>query len=96
MAFRTFVSECAEVDVEDSFDWYESRQVGLGDRFLIQVRLAIQAISTNPFAYQIRAEDYRQAIVKGFPFVVVFIIEEDWVLIESIFHTSRDPSQKFD
>lgn len=84
----------AREDMQKSADWYDKQQAGLGDRFLLEVVSAFRLIGTNPLHYQERfSKKFRFANVHGFPFVVVFKIKKELVVVNSVFHTSRNPKK---
>ena len=62
----------AREDMQKSADWYNKQQVGVGDRFLLEVISTFRLIETNPLHYQERfSKKFRFANVPYFPFVVV-------------------------
>ena len=54
----------------------------------------------NPRIYQriqaIEKFEYRRAKFKTLPFVLVYRVDEDGLLVTSIYHTSRDPNHWHD
>jgi toxin ParE1/3/4 len=84
----------AREDMQKSADWYNEQQSGVGDRFLLEVVSAFRSIETNPLHYQERfSKKFRFANVSYFPFVVVFKIKKQLVVVNSVFHTSRNPKK---
>jgi toxin ParE1/3/4 len=84
----------AREDMQKSADWYNEQQAGVGDRFLLEVVSTFRLIETNPLHYQERfLKKFRLAKVHDFPFVVVFRIKKHLVVVNSVFHTSRNPNQ---
>jgi plasmid stabilization system protein ParE len=84
----------AREDMQKSANWYDERQPGVGDRFLSEVVNTFRLIETNPLHYQERfLKKFRFAVVHGFPFVVVFKIKKQLVVVNSVFHTSRNPKR---
>jgi hypothetical protein len=68
--------------------------VGLAKQFLKEIDYYLNLIGKNPFHFAVRFSDkYRFAVLKKFPYFIVFRIEESEGLIYviSIFHTSRNP-----
>lgn len=80
-------------DIQDATDWYNEQLKGLGARFQEQVRDQISSLKSNPLLYSTRYADVRCMIIKKFPFMVHFIVEENEKRVEvfAIFHTSRNP-----
>jgi hypothetical protein len=73
------VTPLAEADVEKAQDAYESRELGLGNRFLEQVRSTLIRIGQNPFQYQVIAgtREHRRAPVHQFRFGIWYRVEPD-------------------
>lgn len=73
------ITPLAEADIAAAQDEYESREPGLGNRFVEQVRNTLTRISQNPFQYQIvvGTSDDRRAPVQKFPFGVWYRVEPD-------------------
>jgi hypothetical protein len=86
----------AEFELFDTCEWYEKKQNGLSLDFRKEVRYSLGIIESNPLLYAKRYDtDLRFAIVKRFPFVIVFWFDEklDTVFILSIFNTHRNPQE---
>ena len=86
----------AEREYLDSVVWYEESLTGLGSRFVREIESALNTIEKNPFAFQIKKLNFREAVVKHFPFVIVYRInaKKKEVYVLSVFHTSRNPQEK--
>lgn len=85
----------AENELDIAFDFYDSISSKIGDAFLYQINECIKSILINPETYKIEFEIYRQAVVKKFPFVIIYTQIDDIIFISSIFHTSKNPNKKF-
>ena len=80
--------------MQNSAEWYDQQQAGLGEKFLIQVINSFHSIEANPLHYEEKfSKKFRFALVHGFPFVVVFKIKEQLVVVNAVFHTSRNPEK---
>lgn len=82
----------ARDEFDSAVDWYEQRQPGLGADFLAQVREVFQRIAANPQLHATVYQDVRKAVVKKFPYVVLYREEAGEILVIAVFHTGRDPS----
>jgi hypothetical protein len=80
---------------KEAYEWYEEQQAGLGDLFLKELDSCYDKIEIWPSAYAKVKKNFRQIILKKFPYVVVFEIFENNVVVYAIFHTSRSPRKKF-
>jgi plasmid stabilization system protein ParE len=82
----------AKQEFDEAYDWYESQQAGLGERFAAQVQIALNRIATMPQIHATIHEDVRKAVVRRFPYCVYYRQEESLVRVLAVFHTSRDPA----
>lgn len=91
--YRISIDPDALQDIQDATDWYNKQLPGLGTRFLTQVRAQINSLKKRANIYAVRYEDVRCMLIKQFPFLVHFTIDEKQRAVEifAIFHTSRNP-----
>ncbi len=80
---------------KDAYEWYEEEQPGLGNLFLTELEISYDKIEAWPASYAKIKKNFRQAILKTFPYVVVFEIFKNEVVVYAVFHTSRSPKKKF-
>ncbi len=66
-SFIVIFSPVAIDDVEQTIDYYEEQQFGLGKRFAAQLQLTLNAIKRNPFFASIRYDNIRWDSIKKFP-----------------------------
>jgi plasmid stabilization system protein ParE len=86
----------AEIELTDICAWYEKRKLGLGKDFLVEFNHCTDLLANNPFQFAVNfSEKYRFALLKKFPYSIVYRIddEEDFILVISVFHQSRNPSK---
>lgn len=86
-------SDEAKLDISESYQWYESQQPDLGERFLVEVKQVTKRISTNPESFR-KFYSYREARLNKFPFLVLYKIFSDKIIVLAIFHTSKSPIRK--
>ena len=81
----------------EAWEWYEDRQVGLGDRFRNDVYKKITDIETRPESYPNKKGNFREARLKIFPYLIIYRINkrQKKIVLVSIFHMSRNPSDKY-
>lgn len=77
--------------------WYENRLEGLGNRFINNLYKKIHEIENHPERYTSKINNFREAGIKSFPYLIIYRInkKEKKIVIVSIFHTSRNPSEKY-
>ena|SRR5207249_3514213 len=91
MKRRTFVRPEAQTDIREATRWYEEREVGLGLRFLREIRTSLKHINDNPLRFPIIEKDVRRALVRKFPYSVYFVIESEAIAVIAVFHQHRRP-----
>jgi len=88
------ISEAALEDISDSVKWYNEQLEDLGADFTKQVFTTLTLVETNPLHYSIRfSGKFHFAKITRFPFLIVYEIVEDIIIINAVFHTSRNPSK---
>jgi hypothetical protein len=92
--FKLEITELAEIEFISGFHYYETQQAGLGSQFELQVDILISKIIDNPFLFQRRFKHFREALIKKFPYFIVYEISGNLIIIHSFFHTSRNPKSK--
>ena len=60
----------AEEDVVDSYDWYESREPGLGEDFLRSIEACLSIMQRHPCLFPVALDEFRHAPIHLFPFEV--------------------------
>ena len=91
MSFTLIVKPIAEKDIQRAFDWYEEKQLGLGEAFLDQIDMVFDQISSRPKAFQKRYKEVRINFTKQFPYGVHYIIEQKKVIVLAVFGESQSP-----
>jgi plasmid stabilization system protein ParE len=79
----------------EAYKWYEKQKDGLGDLFLSELDSCYDKLEAAPLIYAKINKNFRQIILHTFPYVVVFEILDNEVVIYAVFHTSRSPRKIF-
>lgn len=97
MKYSTEFLQKARFELIEAWKWYEDRQLGLGDKFKLQVDNCIRIIEQNPERYPEQKRNYREGIVKIFPYLIIYRVNKRRKIIAviSVFHTSRNPHKKY-
>ena len=91
--YKFIVRDEADLEISDAYFWYESKAQGLGERYLTFLDDCFKTIRTNPNSFQKVYKEKRMAVVLTFPFVVLYHITDDQIIISSVFHTSKNPKK---
>lgn len=82
----------ARAEFDDAADWYEQQRPGLSVDFTARVQEVLDRIAANPLLHQVVYQDVRRAVVRRFPYNVMYRVEPGFVLVVSVFHTRRNPA----
>lgn len=81
----------AERDLEEAFWWYERQRTGLGLEFLLAFDAAVEGMRRLPEVHELVAHRTRKALLRRFPYLLLYTVEAERVLITAVFHGRRDP-----
>ena len=65
----------ALLEYEDAVSFYEDRQAGLGNRFILAVEHAFNTIREVPERWPFLEEDVRRRLTSVFPYAVLYTVE---------------------
>ena len=83
--------EPARNELDDAFDWYEMEQNGLGRRFLAEIQSDLKRISVFPDSCAMIAPGLRRCLTRKFPYMLVYGVEIDTVIVVAVAHMHRTP-----
>ncbi|MFZ0305414.1 MAG: type II toxin-antitoxin system RelE/ParE family toxin [Terracidiphilus sp.] len=92
---RTIIfTQAARQELIDAQDWYERESPGLGRHFRLAIESAVDRISANPDQFPIVHKNIRRALLRRFPYALMFVAEsDDGITVIACFHGSRDPAR---
>jgi hypothetical protein len=94
MIYKLIVQEEAGLEILETYICYQSIQTGLGEKFLLQVEKYFLQIKDNPKHFQIKRNKYREAYLRKFPFIIIFDMVEDRVIVLSVFNAHQNTERK--
>ena len=81
----------AAADIEAIHERYEEERRGLGSEFLVETGRTVETVVNLPEAYPVLHRDMRRALIRRFPYGLLYRTIGDLVVFVGCFHTSRDP-----
>jgi len=95
MEYNVRLTLKCEQDIDEAFVWYEEQQNGLGLRFYREVRSHLDRLVTTPTSFPVKLEhSIRELTLTFFPYVIVYEIIGEEVMVYRIFSTSQSPNKK--
>ncbi|HET7118909.1 MAG TPA: hypothetical protein VFI29_20625 [Hanamia sp.] len=98
MSYTYWLHEKIQTDFNEGFAWYENKKKGLGFEFLNEIEGTINKIVAHPGSFGSKGNPlYREALLKGFPYVIVYRIysRKKEIFISALHHTSKSPRKKY-
>ena len=95
MNFRVLYNPEVYNDLAKAIEWYEDKQVGLGNKFLATAKKQMNSLQNSALHYSVRYDDIRCMPLKKFPYMVHFRvnIHEKTVKVEALFNTWLNPEK---
>ena len=78
-----------DCDVREAAGWYDRRSPGLGDAFIDLVRECVADILADPGRFALSPSGCRYIRVPRFPYVVLFDLAGNELLMLGVMHTAR-------
>ena len=86
--------EFAREEISDAYNYYENKQFRLGIKFFDAIEDTLDLILEHPEAFPLEFDTVRKAVVKKFPFIILFTTATDSVIyVVAVFHTGQAPSK---
>lgn len=91
--YKVKIEPEALADIQEITYWYNEAQSGLGKRFQKTTIKHINSLNKDPQVYAIRYKEIRCVLVKKFPYMVHFYIndENNTVEVLAVISTDRNP-----
>ncbi len=97
MKYSISVHPKAEAEYHNAYSWYKREKAGLEEQFFDAINKKLQQIFVGPELYSVKNSSCREAVVNGFPYVIVYRFSKRTGLINviAIHHTSRKPKKRY-
>ena len=82
----------AEEEFAEAQAWYASRSPGLGQQFVTCVQATVETLRRVPEQFPRAEGEVRRALVRRFPYAVLYLVDLESIAVVAVFHTSRDPA----
>jgi len=89
--YKIELSDEAEEDFNNSYNFYAKESQKVADNFLKQVDSCFVQISKNPEGNTYAFGEIRKLVMKKFPFIIYYKVKETIIKVIAIFHSSRNP-----
>ena len=95
MSYSVVVSERAKNQLNESYDWYESKRESLGTEFRAEVRITIDRLSEGQVHCQIYSDNIRKVSLHRFPYYIYYERMEltREIVILAVLHYKMNPDE---
>ena len=97
MAFKYILLDVAQIEYEESIQWYAARSGPAAVNFIKAVDAALLLICANPQRWRNKYKNYHELGLKKYPFSIIYIINEaeEMIVVTSIYHHKRNPKNRY-
>lgn len=91
--YKVKIDPDALLDIQEITKWYNLQQKGVGKKFQDATDKQVKGLSKNPQIYAIRYKEIRCVLIKRFPYMVHYYINEESQTVEvlAVISTDRNP-----
>jgi len=75
-----------KLELQDSYHWYQSQSLGLGDRFLDEVKRAFDVILESPTIWPKYKNKFHKFVMNHFPFLIFYKVYQNRITIFAVAH----------
>lgn len=92
MSYNVYLKLEAHQDILEATLWYETQRNGLGAEFYQEIEKVKDLLSSNPLMFEVKYKrNVRWILTERFPFIVVYVINGNNVIILAVVNTYRHP-----
>jgi plasmid stabilization system protein ParE len=81
----------AQEEFEVALTWYQARSPRASARFEAELDRALDGIVANPALFPAYDDEHRFAMLRRFPFSVVYQVQADSIYVVALAHSRRSP-----
>lgn len=80
-----------EQEIDEAVAWFDEQVEGKGTDFLDELDRVIRRVKAYPFASTEIEPDIRRCLFAGFPYSLIYGIEEQTIVVIAVAHFRRTP-----
>lgn len=79
------------MEIIEAYLYYEEKSFGLGEELLENLDVYFGRIKFNPEHFPQNRKPYREAFIQRFPFLIIYEITKNKIIVYSVFNTWQNP-----
>ena len=93
MEYQITIRSLAHRNLVEIERWYDEQGEGLGDKFQLEFEGTLERIHRLPFRAPLIYKQTRRIEMNGFPYAVLYCVEESEIFILKVIHVRRHPKR---
>ena len=81
----------AQQEFDEAYEWYEVQVAGLGIKFIDELWITARRIVAFPEGCEEVATGIRKCLIRRFPYMLIYKLEQTEVLVLAVAHQHRKP-----
>lgn len=94
MTYKLILKSNAHKELAEAIEYYQSKKKGLGLKFLKCTQKFFDRITKNPLHYPLKSNQFREAYIQKFPYVIIYELIDNEIVVFSVFNTHQNPTKK--
>ena len=94
MKFELQILPSAQEDIVAAVKWYNDIRKPLADSIKEELKANILFIRQNPLLFQIRYNKFRAAILKRFPYLIYYMVDDSTITIIALLAAKQDQFER--
>ena len=90
---RLSIRPQVRIELLEAADWYEAHDEELRSAFLQAFEATIDNIVRYPQGYQVVYRTARRAVLRRFPYSIIYRVDEEEIVVVACTHNARDPAE---
>ena len=92
MAYKIKITPTAFNDLQNSIDYYNKQQKGLGIKFNNVIQITFIELKKEPASGSFIYDSVRYKVIKKFPYIILYeLINHNTIAVYRIFNTFQNP-----
>jgi len=92
MAYKIKITPSAFNDLQNSIDYYNKQQKGLGKKFNTTIQTTFTQLKKVPASGSFMYDTVRYRVIKKFPYIILYeLTDHNTIAVYRIFNTSQNP-----
>lgn len=83
----------ARDEYKEAVAYYDEISLDAGDKFITSIDIVLKRLSILPFSAPKVAHEIRKAVIKNYPYIILYIVLDNKIEVLSVFNTHQDPKK---